>query len=525
MNDRDKGPLLQLIPRDRLSSRQKALLPKKFTKDLPVYKMLREPTALGEFDWKKLGKIAIWWQNRTVIFVCGEPFEPLWPRNVSFALLNVGRDLCTLYGAVYGKSDTAIAETATFFWSLKHWVDVRCALRLGVCIKNGKPNSILDFAAFQAEQLACILDSNPPRHFAIPTSLLTAKQSVVLATRPYHLQLELQGNGFAFKDEGTAFVDALQNRQLSFGLLYLICREYGTPFSPNNLSRLVELEIFDYLSVLWPSKECALAPFSAKARKLEYWVDADHFQIEDFEYLNMRTKDLTLQLFLDSSVEWDRVLIAFLERVAQLGHFEHLCLSVHNRLEQFQLLDDPYEFEEPFDFDKVAPVAEALVRAIADNPKLRKLDLSKSDCKFLNWEPHLPAISRAMEEHESLREFVVQAEDESDDESDDDEVESMVKSDYSWLERLLSRNRNIFVINKADNIISAGYKVHKLFVLNHFYNDSASLVKETAPLRSSLVATALVGKAFANFHFTRLLLSHHTDVLRDMMQNILEDSA
>ncbi|GAX13125.1 hypothetical protein FisN_17Hu054 [Fistulifera solaris] len=197
----EPGPLLQLIPRDRLSRQQKALLPRE--RSLPIYKLLREPTDHNEFDWKNLGTLAIWRENRTVIFVSDEIFEPMNQRHVSFLLHNVGRDLCFLHCAIYGQTSAAIAQTATFFWSLEHSVETKYALR----IDEGRN---FDFGAFRLPQLASILDSNQERHYAIPTGVLNAEQSVFVATRPYSLRLELVGDGFAFKDDGVAFIEALE---------------------------------------------------------------------------------------------------------------------------------------------------------------------------------------------------------------------------------------------------------------------------------------------------------------------------
>lgn len=532
--EQGEGPLLQLISRDRLSSQQKAFLQKKSSKRLPVYKLLREPTHFDEFDWKKRRRIAICRENGTVICVSHGFFEPCSERCVAFELDTVG-EYC-LYCAIYGETNTAIAETITFFWSLKHSVNARTTLR--VSVKRYRFESIFDFAALQPDQLACILDSNPARYFAVPTGILSAEQSVVLATRPYPLQLELQGDGFAFNDEGTAFVDALEKRQSSFGLLYIIRHQPGTPFGSDNLQRLVEFDIFETLGIYFPDKQRALVPFLAKAAAVDYRVDARHFQPEDFESLHIATNDLTVNFFLDgefdqiddddyggdyyfNDTEWDRILISLFDRVAQLGHLERLCFSVHNRLDQFDFFEDPYEFETPFDVDKVAPIAAALVRAIEGNPKLSHLDLSKSICKYLDWGPHLPTIAEAMEGHESLRGFIVQAKYEF----ADDHSESSTQPDYSWLERLLSRNRNITVLDGSADMISDGAKIDDLYALNYFFKGSAALVKVSTSLRSSLVAKALTKSARKNLQYMALLLSNHTDSLCEFIQGTnLEDS-
>jgi hypothetical protein len=38
--------------------------------------------------------------------------------------------------------------------------------------------------------------------------------------------------------------------------------------------------------------------------------------------------DLSVKFFMDSNDDWTAVLVAFLYRVAELGHFERLSLSI-----------------------------------------------------------------------------------------------------------------------------------------------------------------------------------------------------
>ena len=54
---------------------------------------------------------------------------------------------------------------------------------------------------------------------------------------------------YYFIDGGTAFVDALEKRQSSFGTLHIMTfRPLKNPFSAENLRRLFNLEVFDFVA-------------------------------------------------------------------------------------------------------------------------------------------------------------------------------------------------------------------------------------------------------------------------------------
>ncbi len=102
-----------------------------------------------------------------------------------------------------------------------------------------------------------------------------------------------------------------------------------------------------------------------------------------------------------------------------MGHFERLDVT-------FDLLSG-HEFR-----DK-ASVAKALIRTINANPNLTYLRVT-SDCWDVTWGEYLPQIFNAIEEHKELRTFALW------------EYPSDEDPTYSWLERLLSRNRNITIL-------------------------------------------------------------------------------
>ena len=183
---------------------------------------------------------------------------------------------------------------------------------------------------------------------------------------------------------------------------------------------------------------------------MEYTTDQD-IRPGDFNSLDIVTHDLTLAIFagernddLDSPL-----LISFFDRVAEMGHFERLKLKV-------QSLHDWWQFVWSHD---VTPVAEALLLAINASPNLAYLDLGNT-WACANWAPHLKNMCSSMEQHKRLRTFVVPGKYKSHygvpDDADsvdgfwaDDGINLPSQLfDYSWLERLLSRNRNITVLDR-----------------------------------------------------------------------------
>ena len=238
-------------------------------------------------------------------------------------------------------------------------------------------------------------------------------------------------------------------------------------------------------SVIDKKRKRFLLPFLRKVNSLDYPVDAHHFQPESFHSLDIATPDLTLCFNLDRHDDWHTLLISLLNHVAALGHFERLCLSIRCNHEESDYA--------PFAFGDVATVAEALTGAIRANPKLSCLDLSGSQ-SHLHWGPHLQSVFEAMEEHEGLRIFVVQSYPHGDDSDGDgsqnseDDFVSRFKFDRSWLESLLSRNRNIVVLDGSYTKCTDGLTINKVYALNEFFNGSACLGNESMSLRPSLVA-------------------------------------
>ncbi len=470
---------------------------------MPLYKLRREPSKLNDIDWDKyLHKpgISIWHGNET-INTCSKRYD-----EEKCFVFTLNDDVYERKFMIYGQTDAAIAETAVFFWSLKHSEEVEPFLHIYGCVAN------FDFAAIQPEQLAQALDANPKRSVEISKGMMTAAQTVILATRPYPLDLTLHfmSEGFNLEDGDTAFVNALETRTTSFGSL--TCNSYyrqQLPMTRENLIRRFQLdETLDKLGLSFLDGGLALLPFSAKVHELDYEIDGEHMQGTIADSLGIVTKNLNLTIFLDRVREWDDLLLSFLKRVADLGHFERLSFGV-------ALYDGDIDWSMP-DFSTVAPLADALIRVINENQNLIYSDLSETH-HMIDWTSHLKNIFKALEEHKGLKIF---RGGEYPPDSDQELDEVMCDPDYSALKQLLSRNRDIMVINPSDDVRTDGSSIDALYLLNHFCLGSANLVKETVLPRQLLMSTALTESASQNYQYSALLLANYTDVLSELIQGL-----
>jgi hypothetical protein len=495
--------LLELIPWERVTLRQKQFQVVK--KRNPLYRLTREPASLEDFDWKKrLRAVAIWRENGTLIWIRNddEDFETFETKSLthnpdkhirlSFLYLKTTTSVSAL---IFGENDAAIAETFTFLCSLKHVTSGRVA--------NLDPklsiNSMLHFkiAALQPEQLARVLDSNPNRFLEIRAGFWTADQSVVLATRPYSLKLWMQfyfqvSKQVGFLDGGAAFVDALQKRKFRFGALYLEFYSCDLPyclvFSNSNLKRLLELEDkIELLSIRDINDDIALLPLSAKVESLYYSFGAARLQIRDLCSVDIMPRKLHLELRLEDTEEWHALPIAFLDRVAVSGRLERLVLTMHSYRKR------KYKDE--------SLIAKALSRVIRANQQLEHLQVKSN----VNWTRHVKGIFEAMENHPKLRTFAAN-------------IIAGKTLNYTCLERLLSRNRNVSVFDEEGHRrITNGTTIDALYSFNRFFHGSAAVVKESPSFRPRLITVTLTESALGDFRRTALLLSDHADALCELL--------
>jgi hypothetical protein len=499
--ERNVPAILELIPERKLSFEQTAFTAYNGKSPFPIYTLRREPRDFDDFKSQRDSKLTIWRENGTLICIGDRSFRIYEERNVSFWIHN-NRDQHGSSCTIYGKTDAAIAETATWFWSLQR-SGKNDAGQFTTTLTIQGCNNDFDFAIFSPDQLAHILDANPSQQLELHSGTWSAAQSTVLATRNYPMNLALYFDNkspFGFEDDGTEFLNSLEKRQSSFGSLsmYWDERYHEMSFSTDNQRRLCNLEVIDTLRLdpfCFCVKDLKLLSLAAKVNALDYKIKTVDLEPEDLESFDVVTKDLCLEIRIDK--DWDETFIAILDRMAAIGHFE--CLKLAPCWDE--------DADRHYAFEDMESVADALVRVINGNPKLTCLDLGQCD-ESLVLEPHLHTIFKAMEKHTALTTFIVR------------HITTDYHPAFKALERLLSRNRNITVLNERGKRCSNGPILDQLYALNGFYNGSAALVKESTPSRPPLVATALTECASECFLYTALLLSNHTDALCEIMSGV-----
>jgi hypothetical protein len=495
---------LERIPDEELSSEQKAFQPVRERVKLPMYKLLREPSSLDDFDWDEFQDIVIWCSNRTSICISKSAYTRFREHIVSFTLHNVGK-FKELICCIYGESDNAISETVTFFCSLKHPGEGNTCLEIRPSIVQGVYG--FNVGSLQGEQLTRILDANPTRQICFRSGIWGAANSVILATRPYPLNLKITASDFVFQDDGTAFVDALEKRISPFGALTLHWERDGEPFDRTNVIRLLNLNVFEKLTLGPLSADMVFLPFSTQVKTLEYHIEENHFQTPGFESVDIVAKDLSLTVCLNGADNWDELLASILNRVASLGDIERFDFSVDYYggeiyMEQFDMLEN-------YSVVQVAKVAEAFVRVIKANPKMTYLSLSRSHWRW-DWSPHLQNIFKSLEDNEGLRTFVVDKYPPED-------------SNYSMLKQLLVRNRRIMVLDTVGKRYTDGSNIDKIYLINCFYCRLAILSKDESPLRPSLFAAMLAERLSHNYQNTALFLADNTDMLQEFIQALNQE--
>jgi hypothetical protein len=498
--------MLELIPADQLSEEQTAFrpYPSPFGVSLPIYRCLREPTCE---DWQQHTNICIWRDNGTFLCLSDNANRVFQERHVCFRRSKAE-------GVIYGKTDEAIAATAAWFWTLQH---ADKSNRLVIEVDDCRNEFRFDCTALRPEQLASILDAN--RELSLRCGTWTAEQSVVLATRPYLMTLKLDDDS-CFQDKGAAFVEALERRQSSFGSLHM--SSTSSFFRPDllqacstNIRRLLQQHsMFDKLAMgaLYRREEI-LDSFAAPVNALSCEVHADCLTPSDFENLPMVAKDLDIAFNLDLVQDWADLLIAFLNRLAEVGHLERLRFTACWE-DYFPVESDAEDSdEEDFSYSnklpaasEVKPVAKALIRVINGNPNLTHLALGK-DHGNIDWTPHFKGVFKALEVHQRIRTLVV-------------EGEPPTTNIYPWMRKLLSRNRTIVILDESGDKLSNGRRINRLYALNRLYNGSASLLEAPTEVRSLLVLMAFTKRTARKFQHAALLLFDHTVTLCEYMESV-----
>jgi hypothetical protein len=525
----EEEPLLVFTPDEELSARQQELISKlrihtRFSSHCAIYTLTREPSSLDDIDFRKYGNpIKIWRDNETFLSIqkavaCRRVFYDKAQFPFSVFLGPFMRD--RLYGTVYGATDEAVLETVTFFCSLPHANVAESVLCMSYNLIDTAINlqSVVDFAALREDQLIRILKSNPKRQLELEIGSWSLEQARILATQPFPLNLKFtkirEGwTGIGPKDDGSEFINHLEKRTTCFGSLTLgdpDSNRTPLPISREMLERIMNLEgKIDTLTIGLLNPGVVLLPFSAKVGALTYKVRANHLQPSHFDTLDIATKRLDLIVGADILRDLKDVYISFCDRVSELGHFERLAFNPRVLRER--------------DATTVSHLAQAFSKAIRGNSNLTCLYLGVIEL-LPSSDSQLIDLFEALGEAEKLRTVRLNRMPLVEYYSDEEDYYRLSQPYFLMFERLLSRNRNLTVLDIDGERITNGTTINKIYALNFFYNGAAKLVKESTAIRSSLVATALTESAAANFQYSAQLLSFHTDMLCESLKGaILSD--
>ncbi len=482
-------PFLKSVSAEELLATQKELLPIEYASagNVLLFQVIQEPNYLDEFNFHVHPEMFLCFENETILFVGNKHSQGPPSGNVNFTI-TTWWDIYKC--SIYGTTDVAIAKTLAWFWSLQYYTH-----RSSINLLESLHQLPFDFATLTVHQLASILHGE--RKFVLGRGTWTAEQSVILATRPYRMHLELTGT-FAFEDQGTAFVDAMENRKTLFGVLHFVVEENKRLFSPDNLQRLEKLNP----AVLTRVGHCAAEiadhrPFET-FDALEHHIETKNVDLADFRALDLSSDSLAVFLYLDETVHWAELLMEFLTGVAEFGYLKRLLFYIDYKNE---------DNGEPCDYECVAGVMNALIYAIENNPNLAVLDISGAHDRF-DWAPHLPKLLAALQKHKSLEYLMVKD-------------YPMGRVHLTTLFHLLIRNRKITVADESHQVRWNCSTLNMDFFMNGFRDHFVGLQIESPALRTTLVGTFLTNYCSNVFQVMPFFMSHHTDVLCDLIENAI----
>ncbi|GAX15247.1 hypothetical protein FisN_1Hu684 [Fistulifera solaris] len=433
---------------------------------------------------------------------------------------------------IVGVSDEAIADTARYFINLTKSKRKICSLR----IQFFHPTHIVSFANAGSQCLSQFFHAAAPNLCVDLRSIkLSAAQSVVLASQPGVIQLVL--DGCYYEDGGVAFLNAILNRQSSFGSLTFKYYEdliYDsidvvpyTALDHTNLERLLrEVDVIDHVDI--PLLETKFAanrsndnddgviadnrnlyanlifhPFSAKVNSLAYELFQSALLKAAWQSVNIVTSKLYLRITSQGTTFPTEAAICLWRRMASLGHFTELEIA-------FKC--------ENIDRGSTVPVCvvQEMICAIRANSSLKVLGLHWDDVNLhrrsLDWGQHLKTFCEGLRDHKRLLTLKVDVVDKK----------QTFGSDFSYLRQLLTEFRFIIVTSCQGQLYSDGKLIDKLYTLNRFYCGSTCLQVEPSLERRSLMESALMESASNDFQLSALLMADHVDLLCEVVAQFVE---
>ncbi|GAX17686.1 hypothetical protein FisN_10Lu409 [Fistulifera solaris] len=455
-------------------------------------------------------EITIWRENETFVYVTDGYRGACSVARRTFAF-SICVDFFQLDFMILGETDSAILETATFFCSLRLPEDERTSLQFNKWLWDYKQNFpfIIDFASLRDDQLIRILESNPTRQLELGMSSWSPEQAKILATRSFPLNLKFGKAregwiGVGPRDDGTVFMNYLETRHTHFGSLTVGADRFNTlDIRRNFLERIINLEgMFDKLTIGFLCRENVILPLSAKAHALDYQVPSRFIQPSDFDSLDIPTMKLSLTFYGRS----EELLIPFCNRVAQLGHFQRLQVSVESDYGQIEA-------------SSAAAILQALIRAIRGNPLLTQLTL-KMYRIFFSLGSHVEELFQVFGEHKRLRTIRLYPFPPVSAHRRDNEFEEMRTCYYPMLERLLIQNRNLVILGLNNKRLTNGTTIDEIYAQNYIYTRFIKIAEEPTSLRPSLVATALTECATSDFPYKAQLMTFHIDMLCELLKDV-----
>lgn len=481
-NNANDYSLLERIPDSQLEVQPLPAFVRHRKTVLPTYRFRRLPSTIEEL--KELpGLWPIWHAKNETLILTDEPtvhgtgvlvyHDDSASSCIRSVLLMDNRCFWFSSGSfrctIIGKSDYAIAETAAFLWSIDtdpSFREIRCW------------NEHFDFGVVSIDQLSLLIRKGPIKRITLRASTIRPAQSEFLAQIPYPTSLILEESFDSFLDGGHAFVEALSQRDQSFGSLKL----WKVDETQNDtFQRLLQAKAVDRLELGCATLRQIRQLLSASVKGVGFTMKVDELVNLDWSRVDIVPKELSVEFSRYESETHVDMIVSFFRRVAELGDFVKLEVATYRELNTLM----PNR------------VVDELCHAVIANQNLVELHLHHA---FIQHAEHCKHLFAAMEHHEGLRRFI-----------------SDMTPDYRVLTQLLKRNRFIEVLDSNGYRVTDDGRIDQLYTFNRFFCNSKGLIQESLSRVPSLVGYALTCSASSDFQRCALLLVNHTDALCELV--------
>lgn len=467
MNNQEDHPSssLEVIRFHDREPRQFALT--NFGQAYTTYKMVRTPSTINELVLPHAEETVVWMDNRTMaVLTNGNRSD----RPVITMHKRLKLHWCPCVSVeIFGDTEDSVLETAVFFDSLPNSED---RVLEPLCIS-------FDYTAFNfdvacSEQLAIVIERNRAKKILFMQSKLNKELSAMLASRPFSVNLGVYNTPMDID----AFMEHLQARSTPFGSLAL---DHWTVRDVFDIGRLFDhLNLFDHLDLPDLTQNLLWKLLSSSVKSICFKIN------RETEGVDLRAADIVpkhIAIRGSESSFSKQFMLSFFHRVAEIGHLESLKLTC-----------DSYSCG-PADVD----VGEAFIQAVVSNKNLKILELKAYGSL---WENCAKDILAGLEMHKGLHTLRMDA------------YPRMLDPGFSWLKRLLHRNRQIEITGLDTN-------TQQIYTLSRLSCGSPRLTKESPMTRLLLVGAALTSTAPGDLQRIGLLLADHTDAVCDLLQDIV----